>query len=149
MAQYYKGKFQPKNPAKYRGNPTNIVYRSGWELRVCKWLDENPSILEWASEEVQIPYFSPIDGIWHRYFPDYLVKMRDRDGKVSVRMLEVKPHKQTKPPTVRKNGSKITQKYINEVRTWGVNDAKWKAAEEYCKDRGWTFHLITEKELNL
>jgi len=147
--KYYKGKFQPKNPVKYRGNPMNITYRSSWELRVMKYLDDHPYVLEWASEELAIPYKSPIDGKFHRYFPDFLVKMKDKDGKICVRMLEIKPANQSKSPKVRENSQRITKKYINEVATFGINSAKWEAANEYCKDRGWSFHIITEKELGL
>lgn len=147
--KYYKGFFQPKHPNKYRGDPTKIIYRSMWEFKVMRYLDSNDNVLEWASEELAIPYRSPIDGKIHRYFPDFIVKMKDRDGKVTVRMLEVKPLAQTKPPEVRKKGSKITKKYITEVQRYGINSSKWEAADEYCKDRGWSFHVLTEKQLGI
>lgn len=110
------------------------------------WLDQNPAILSWASEELIIPYISPIDNHKHRYFPDFIVKMRTRDGTLKTMILEVKPKKQTIQPEVRK---RITKQYLNEVTTWGVNQAKWKAATEYCLDRGWEFKLITEDHLGL
>ena len=110
------------------------------------WLDLNPSIISWASEEVIIPYISPVDNRYHRYFPDFLVKVKTKDGILKTMMLEVKPKKQTQQPETRK---RITKQYINEVATWGVNQAKWKAAEEYCLDRGWEFKLITEDHLGL
>jgi hypothetical protein len=75
--------------------------------------------------------------------------MKDKDGKICVRMLEIKPANQSKSPKVRENSQRITKKYINEVATFGINSAKWEAANEYCKDRGWSFHIITEKELGL
>lgn len=142
----YKGVFKPKNPQKYVGDPTNIIYRSSWECRMMDWLDQNPSILSWASEELQIPYVSPVDSRWHRYFPDFLVKMKTKEGKTKTMMLEVKPKKQSRPPEPRK---RVTKQYIQEVATWGVNQAKWKAAEEYCLDRGWEFMVITEDHLGL
>lgn len=128
------------------GDSTNIIYRSTWECKMMSWFDANPDILTWASEEIQIPYLSPVDSRWHRYFPDFLVRMRTKDGKLRTMMLEVKPKKQTKPPEVQK---RVTKRYISEVATYGVNSAKWKAAEEYCLDRGWEFKIITEDHLGL
>ena len=142
----YKGKFSPKNPKKYRGNPTNIVYRSLWELRVMKYLDDNPAILEWGSEELAIPYVCPTDNRMHRYFPDFVVKVATKDGVVQTMILEVKPKKETREPVKKK---KVTKQYITEVMTWGKNQAKWKAAQEYCLDRGWTFKLLTEDHLGI
>ena len=142
----YKGKFSPKNYWKYKGDPTNIVYRSLWELRVMKYLDDNPAIIEWGSEELAIPYICPTDSRRHRYFPDFIVKIRKTDGTSQTMILEVKPQKETKEPKKRK---KITRQYITEVATWGKNQAKWKAATEYCADRGWIFKLITEAELGI
>lgn len=142
----YKGKFSPQNPKKYRGDPTNIIFRSLWERKVMKYLDENVNIIEWSSEEVVIPYLSPIDNRVHRYFPDFLVKAQNKNGETKTMLLEVKPKAQTLEP---KKQSKMTRRYITEVTTWGVNQAKWKFAEEYCKDRGWGFQLITENELGI
>lgn len=142
----YSGRFIPKNPAKYAGDHRNIIYRSSWECRVMTWLDEEPSIIAWGSEEIIVPYLSPVDGKYHRYFPDFIVKVKDRDNKVKVKMLEVKPEKQTMPPEPKK---RKTKQYITEVATWGVNQAKWAAAKEYCLDRGWEFVIITEKHLGL
>jgi hypothetical protein len=142
----YSGLFKPKHPEKYVGDPTNIVYRSSWEVKVMSWLDNNDSIITWASEELFIPYISPVDNRWHRYFPDFLVKYRTKDNKLSTMMLEVKPKKQTAQPEPQK---RKTKQFINEVKTWGVNQAKWKAANDYCLDRGWEFKLITEDHLGL
>jgi hypothetical protein len=142
----YKGKFTPKNPAKYKGDPTNIIYRSLWELRVMKYLDQNTNVLEWSSEEIIIPYISPVDNRPHRYFPDFLVVARGPNNTRKTMLLEVKPEAQTREP---KRKKRITQQYITEVSTWAVNQAKWKYAQEYCLDRGWEFKLITEKELGI
>jgi hypothetical protein len=143
-ANYKQGFYKPKHPEKYRGNPNNIVYRSGWEKRVMDWCDTNKSVVSWGSEEVVIPYISPIDNRMHRYFVDFYVEAYDNNGKKQVYLLEVKPKGQTQEPVPSK---RKTKRYINEVFTWGVNQAKWKAAEEYCKDKGWTFRLITEADL--
>lgn len=142
----YKGFFKPKNPKKYKGNPDNIIYRSGWEAKFMAYLDGHPDVLEWSSEEIAIPYLSPIDNKWHRYFPDFLVKRKDVHGKVETIMVEVKPKKQTKPPVKQK---RITKRYILEVQTWGINSSKWEAAEAYCAKRGWKFMKLTEDELNI
>lgn len=142
----YKGKFKPKNPQKYRGDPNNIIYRSTWECRVMSWLDERPDVVEWASEEFSIPYVSPVDGRTHRYFPDFYVKVKQKDDIIKVMVLEVKPHKQTIEPQKK---SRVTKQYITEVATYGINLAKWKAAEEFCKDRNWTFKVLTEKDLGI
>lgn len=142
----YKGKFTPKNPKKYKGDPTNIVYRSLWELKVMKYLDTNTSILEWSSEELVIPYICPTDNKKHRYFPDFYVKAIDANGLLKEMLLEVKPKKETREPIRKK---RITKQYITEVTTWGKNQAKWKAASEYCADRNWEFKLITEDHLGI
>lgn len=142
----YKGKYTPKNPQKYRGDPSNIVYRSTWECRVMNWLDNAESVLEWGSEEFSISYMSPVDGKPHRYFPDFYVKSKKSDGTVEVQILEIKPHKQTVEPQKK---SRVTKQYINEVVTYGVNQAKWKAANEFCLDRGWKFKVLTEYDLGI
>ena len=142
----YSGRFTPSNPQKYVGDYKNIIYRSSWECRVMNWLDKNPDIISWASEELIIPYISPADGQRHRYFPDFLVKVRNKDGVLKTMLIEVKPKYQTQPPVQKK---RVTKQYINEVVTWGVNQAKWRAAEEYCLDRGWEFRILTEEHLGL
>ena len=142
----YSGRFRPKNPKKYVGDPTNIIYRSSWECRVMRWLDDNPSILSWASEELVIPYISPVDKRYHRYFPDFLVKVKTKDGITKTMILEIKPKKQAVEPVKKK---RVTKQYLHEVMTWGVNQAKWKAAEEYALDRGWEFKVLTEEHLGL
>ena len=142
----YKGTFKPKNPDKYKGDPTKIIYRSRWELMVMQKLDAHPDVIQWSSEEVVIPYVSPIDNRYHRYFMDFYMKRKSKEGKIEEILIEVKPFAQTKPPMVQ---NKVSRRYITEVQTWGVNSAKWKAAQEYCKDRGWQFQIITEKELGL
>lgn len=150
MAQYYQGKFKPRNPQKYMGDPTNIVYRSGWELRLFDYLDKHPSVQKWGSEEIVIPYKSPIDGKWHRYFPDVYVEQINIEGKKQKILIEVKPEAQTKPPNLANKMTpkgRVSRRYLTEVMTWGVNEAKWNAAQEYCLDRGWVFQIMTEKDI--
>ena len=141
----YKGTFKPKNPTKYNGNANNIIYRSLWELRVMKYLDDHPEVIWWASEELIIPYYSPIDNKKHRYFPDFVAKMKRKDGTVMTYVIEVKPEIQTKQPEQKRK----TKKYIQESMTYIINQSKWKAATEFCKDHGWEFKIITEKHLGL
>jgi hypothetical protein len=142
----YKGYFRPKQPQKYRGNPSNIIYRSRWELKLMMHLDEHPDVVEWSSEEFFIPYRSPVDGKLHRYFPDFYVKKINKQGLIETAIIEVKPLAQTMEP---KKQPKPSRKYITEVMTYGVNQAKWKAAREFCADRKWSFHIFTEKELGI
>ena len=96
MAHNYKqGFFKPQNPKKYIGDPTNIVYRSGWEKRVMDWADTNPNVTRWCSEEIVIPYISPVDNRPHRYFVDFYVEAIRKDGQTAKMLLEVKPKAQT------------------------------------------------------
>lgn len=136
----YKGKFRPQNRDKYKGDTSDIRYRSGWELKFMKYLDRQPEVLRWSSEEIIIPYKSPIDGKWHRYFPDFWVKTAKGET-----LIEIKPKKQTKPP---KLNPKHKRRYLKEVKTWGINEAKWKAAEIVCEKRGWKWKILTEDTLN-
>ena len=142
----YKGKFRPKFPEKYKGDPTNIIYRSLWERNCMIYFDQNPNVLNWSSEEIIIPYKSPIDGKWHRYFPDFVIKVRNKYNQTETYVIEVKPYKETKEPEVKK---RITKQYLYEVQTWGINSAKWSAAKEFCDDRKWKFKIITERELKI
>ena len=140
----YSGKFRPINIEKYRGNHLNIIYRSLWERKFMVYCDMNERIIEWGSEEFFIPYRSPIDGKIHRYFPDFYVKVRTKENKIKKWVVEVKPKSQCKPPKVPK---RKTRKYLNEVRTFAINEAKWMNAKEWCKDRNMEFIILTEVEL--
>lgn len=144
--KYDQGKFSPKNINKYKGNPTQIYWRSSWELKLMLYLDQHPDVIFWQSEELAIPYLSPKDNRVHRYFPDFVVKRKNKQGKIETLIIEVKPKKQTLPPKKKK---KITQSYINEVVTYEVNKAKWKAATEYCKDRKYKFLILSEEQLGI
>ena len=146
MGRYHQGTFRPKNPCKYKGNVNNITYRSRWELMCMMKFDSHPDIIEWSSEEVVVKYISPLDLKVHRYFIDFKIVMRDKTGNVKTVLIEVKPKKQTTPPKVN-TSAKPNRRYINEVATWGVNEAKWKAARLYCKERGWTFEIINEDHI--
>ena len=140
----YKGKYKPQNPQKYNGDPTRIIYRSLWERKLMKFCDEKKSVLQWGSEEVVVPYRSPIDNMMHRYYVDFIVTLINKKGIKDTCLIEVKPKKQCKPPEKK---SRVTRRYLNEVKTWGVNSAKWKAASEYAENRGWKFMILTEDHL--
>ena len=142
----YKGYFKPRNPSKYMGDPTTIIYRSSWELKLMRYLDSHSDVIKWASEEFSIPYVSPIDGKVHRYFPDFLVKKRNINQTIETVVIEVKPKIQTTAPTVQKKANK---RYLREVYTWGINSAKWAAAKRYCDHREWKFVIMTEHELGI
>tara|TARA_Y100001937_G_C6958604_1_gene257874 strand:- start:206 stop:640 length:435 start_codon:yes stop_codon:yes gene_type:complete len=142
----YRGRYIPTYPKKYKGDPSNIIYRSLWERKFMVYCDRNEKILEWGSEEFFIPYRSPLDGKIHRYFPDFYVKVRTNQNTIKKWVVEVKPKAQTRPPRTPK---RKTKKYITEVRNWAINDAKWKNAIEFCNDRNMEFIIITEDELKI
>jgi hypothetical protein len=139
---FHKRKFIPIFPEKYTGDPTNIIMRSSWETRFASWCDKNPSVLKWSSEETIIPYKCPTDNRIHRYFVDF--KITVTTGRTYL--VEVKPKTQTQPPIY---PGKRTQRYLQESLAFMKNQAKWEAASEFAKDRGWEFKIITEHELGL
>ena len=143
----HHGKYFPRHPKKYKGNPTNIVYRSSWEKKFMNWCDLTESVSEWQSEEFFIPYRSPLDNRMHRYFPDFLIKYQDNNGKRRIMVVEIKPKKETKMPAT--NPKKRSKSWAYSVRTWAVNQAKWKAAREYCRDRNYEFKIMTEDDLGI
>ena len=137
----YKGRYNPVNPKKYKGNPQNIIYRSLWERKFMVYCDTNDKVLEWGSEEIIIPYISPWDSKVHRYFPDFYIKVKQSSGNLKKFIIEVKPKKQTRPP---KPVERKTKRWIKEVRTFGINEAKWKHATKWCKDNDMEFKILTE-----
>jgi len=143
----YSGKFNPTNPAKYKGDLGTIVWRSLLELRFMKYLDGHPSVLAWQSEETVIPYISPIDNRAHRYFVDFCATLKTKTGEKTC-LIEIKPAKQCEPPTKPKRKTvKATNRYIREAATYVVNQAKWNQAKRVCAVQGWEFVVITDKQL--
>ena len=140
MANSYKGLYKPTNPKKYVGNANQIVYRSLLERRFMRYCDLNEDITHWASEELPVKYFSPLDKKYHRYFPDFIIKTIH--GKKY--MIEIKPSRQCKKP---KPSRKKTKSFMRESFEYIKNQAKWNAAKQYCDDTGMEFKIITEKEL--
>ena len=146
MGESKKSFFRPSFDMLNTDDANNIICRSTWETKFCNYCDLNENILEWASEEFYIRYRSPVDNQVHRYFPDFLIKVKENTGEIKTYVIEVKPKKQTKPPKKRK---KVTDSYLYECKTYAVNTAKWKAAEEFCKNRKIEFKIITEQELGI
>jgi hypothetical protein len=148
MARGYKGTkthYIPTNPGKYKGNPLNITFRSRWETKLGKWLDNNPDVEWWSSEETVLWYLSPLDNDMHRYFVDFTAKI---GGKVFL--IEVKPKSKMVPPIEPKNKTKAPKQfrnYIDALVEWKINEAKWKAAMKYCDSKGWKFKVLNEDDL--
>ena len=141
-----KGKYVPKNIHKYKGDYRNIIYRSSWELKFMKYCDSRSNVLEWGSEEIVIPYRSPLDNKIHRYYVDFYVKIKDSNDNIVKYLIEIKPSKQTVPP---KKPQRQTKSYIYEVTEYVKNEAKWKAAKQFCDDKMWKFKILTESELKV
>jgi hypothetical protein len=142
----YKGKFKPSFPEKYDGDPTNIVYRSLWELKFLRYCDLNENILEYSSEEIVIPYMDRSTNRVRRYFPDAYIKVKQPDGNIKKYLIEIKPSKQTIPPPKPK---RQTRRYIAEAMEFVKNQSKWEAAREYCRDRMMEFKILTEHDLGI
>ena len=141
----YKGKYRPSNPKKYRGNPSQVIYRSLWERKLMVYCDKNDKVLEWGSEEVIIPYLSPWDNKVHRYFPDFYMKVKQANGRIKRFIIEVKPKYQCKSPP--ENPKRKTKKWFNDVKNWTIYQAMWKYANDFCLDNGFEFKILTEDQL--
>lgn len=142
----YKGIYKPSNPKKYIGDPNNIIYRSLWERKFMYWCDHNENIMKWSSEEIWIPYLSPLDRRVHKYFPDFYIKYKNKEGVVKESLVEVKPKRQVEGPKPQK---RMTQKQMYELKEYAKNQAKWAAAKEFCADRRWEFQILTEDNLGV
>ena len=145
MTKYKQGRYTVRNYLKYDGDPTNVYYRSGWEKLAFLWLDNSEACVKWNSEEIVIPYRSPVDGEVHRYYPDLKATIKQRDVSVKTFLIEIKPFDQTIPPKNTRNKKAL----MESVATYQINQAKWVAAKSYCESKGFDFMLITEFELGL
>jgi hypothetical protein len=143
---YHKRRYKPIFPEKYEGDPTNIVMRSSWETRFALWCDRNPAVVKWSSEETIIPYRCQTDNKLHRYFVDFRIKVKQTDGSLKTYIIEIKPDAQTRPPEF---PGRKTKKFMTEAFTFVKNQSKWKAAEQWCLDRGYEFKILTERELGI
>jgi hypothetical protein len=140
-----KGIYKPENPKKYIGNPNMIVYRSSWERKFCRYCDTKEHIKRWASEEITVPYYNPIKKRLAKYYPDFYIEIQAKDKPLEKILIEVKPFKETQPPKYKRR----TKNTLLAEAMYSQNTAKWKAAEEFCLDQGWTFRIMTEKELGV
>lgn len=136
-----KGKYIPINPQKYAGDLKSITYRSEWERLTMRWLDLNPDVISWNSEGIKIKYICGTDGGMHTYYMDFIVKFKNG----SVLMIEIKPKKQTEPPTSGKGKKKST--LLTEQLAYVKNISKWEAAIKYAKENNITFQIWTEVTL--
>lgn len=138
MARFAQGKFRLKFPEKYSGTrmPT---YRSSWEYTFMKFCDEHPSVSQWASEAVQIPYRNPLTGKQTIYVPDFFIVYADKGGKQKVELVEVKPKNQA----VKENLGRSRSNQAHYI----MNMAKWSAAKSWCKQKGIFFRVITEEDI--
>lgn len=141
----YKGIYKPSNPKKYIGNPNMIIYRSLWERKMMRYCDTNTKVIKWASEEIIIPYYNPVKKRMAKYYPDFYMEVVNKEEKREKILIEVKPFKETQPPKYKRR----TKNVLIAEAMYSQNTAKWAAAEEFCLDQGWTFKIMTEKELGV
>ena len=144
VGQYKKGIYKPVNRSKYLGTQ-DPVYRSSYELYFFRWCDNNPRVLEWTSESVVIPYKSPLDNKFHKYYVDNSIVYKINENTVKKFLVEIKPSKQTEPP--KNHGNKKESTYVTEATTYAKNMAKWEAAKKWCDGKGFDFLILTEKQL--
>ena len=144
--RFRQGIFKPIHSEKFIGTG-NPIYRSSYELKFFRWADTNTNILAWGSENIIIPYTSPLDGRVHRYFVDNFIVFKDKNNVKQKFLIEIKPSSQVIKPVNVKNKQRRTILY--EQKTWIINQAKWKAAEEWSKRKGYKFLILTEKELGI
>lgn len=137
MSKYAQGKYQIQNPAKYVGNKTP-TYRSGWEWTFMQFCDNNPSVIQWASEAVRINYRNPLTGKNTIYVPDFLITYQDANGRQHAEIVEIKPKKET---TL--EGAKNIRDQASAI----LNMAKWEAARVWCKAHGLNFRVVTENDI--
>ena len=146
MTKYFQGYFKVIHPEKYNGRDvTKVRYMSSWEFALMRRLDHSSKVISWSSESTIVPYSDPVTGKFKRYFPNFLVTLREKNGKSSTWLLEVKPLHQTKQP--RRGEKKSEKKFLTEAFTYARNLAKWEAAKRYADKKGYIFQLVTEKEL--
>ena len=144
-------RFIPKNINKYIGDPSKIEMRSSWETKLARWCDSTPAVIKWSSETIKIPYISTceMDSLGRQksrmYHMDFFVYYKTSDGNTRKLLIEVKPYNQTIPP--KKRGRKKLETFLNEQKTYQINQDKWKAAKQYAKSKGWEFVIMTEYEL--
>lgn len=144
--KYHQGKYKLKRPDKYVGDINSVIYRSSWELKFILWCENSSSVINFSSEETIVPYRCPTDDKLHRYFLDFRIKIKQKDGALKTYLIEIKPDVQTIVP---KYPGRQTKRYLTECKQFVKNQAKWEAATNYAKDRGWDFKILTEYDLGI
>lgn len=163
--EYNSGTFVPKNPDKcynYNGKLPNakpITFRSSWERMLCTFCDEQENILAYGSEILEIPYYSRLDNKTHKYVTDFFMVTKSRSGQIKKLVIEVKPASQAArldehgnlllPPPPKKPTQRKLESWHERCLVIQRNNEKWTAAKNYCDEHGYTFKVITEKELGL
>lgn len=142
-SKFSQGFYEAKNPEKYMGDHEWIIYRSSWEQSFNQFLDNNPNVIRWGSEEFHIKYIHPYDGKLHKYYPDYLVEYKNTSGEIVKEIIEIKPANQVARPKIKKR----TKNSAMEEQRWYINQAKWRSAQFFCDKYGYTFRILTENEL--
>lgn len=143
---YHKRKYTPINPQKYRGDPTDIIMRSSWEVKFAIWCDTNSGVLSWGSETTIVPYKCATDGKIRRYYIDFRITIRTKSNEIKTYLVEIKPLHETEMPVF---PGRKTKKYLMECFKYAKNKSKWEAADKYARDRGWEFIILTEKHLGI
>lgn len=142
---YKQGYYKPVKPEKYVG-PVPIIFRSSLEYKFCHYCDQNPYVLKWSSEPFEVRYFNLVDHKYHKYYPDFYIKMKQLDGSVIQYVIEVKPFRKTKKPIKPKKLTvKAVQNYRKELNTYTTNFCKLESLKKYAVQRGYEVMLITEK----
>lgn len=137
MSKYAQGKYQIKNPQKYIGKKTP-TYRSSWEFTFCSFCDNNPAVLNWASEAIQIPYFNPVSGKQTIYVPDFLIVYTDARQQKHTELIEIKPLKEV---------TMETAKTLRDKYSVAINMAKWAAADAWARANNIRFRVVTEYDI--
>lgn len=144
--QFKQGYYTPTYPKKYKTNTKQIIYRSSWELKLCRWFDLSPEVVEWASEPISIKYFYTMDNKIHTYYPDFYFAYKKDDRTINKYIVEVKPTQQLKRPEIPKRKTPNTIKNYNYLfEAYTKNMCKREYAMKWCKDNGYHFVYVTER----
>jgi hypothetical protein len=145
---YRQGYYKPKRPEKYIGDPENIIFRSSWEYRFCKYCDDNEVVVKWSSEPTAIKYINPIDNQEHNYYVDFFLRIKRGEKEIGY-LAEIKPEASLEKP-IMESGSQTVKRLKNynyAMQTWIINRAKFHAAKQFAENNGYRFVIVTEKFL--
>lgn len=137
MSKYAQGKYTVKNPEKYIGK-RSPTYRSSWEFTFCSFCDNNPAVVNWASEAIQIPYRNPVSGKQTIYVPDFLIVYVDAKQRKHAELIEIKPSKEVTMESAKSYRDKLMV---------AINMAKWAAADSWARANNIRFRVVTEYDI--